>query len=332
MRLSSALERGAVSLPDAGRVLLMRPASEADLSALPLARCAAHQPFRPDHDALAARGLEISAEMPEGPFAAAVLFVPRARALGRDMVARAVAALPPGAPVVVDGDKADGVETLLRDCRAVAPVGKAFSKAHGKTFAFPAGPVPDDWRAGPRVADGWTVRPGVFSADGPDPGSALLADALPPLAGRVADLGAGWGYLSARVLAASPDVAAIDLVEASAEALDCARANVADPRAAFHWADATRWDGPSCDAVLCNPPFHPSRRADPALGRAFIATAARVLAPRGTAWFVANRHLPYEAALRDAFAQVEIRADAKGYKVIAAARPVAATAAARRRR
>jgi 16S rRNA (guanine1207-N2)-methyltransferase len=38
----------------------------------------------------------------------------------------------------------------------------------------------------------------------------------------------------------------------------------------------------------------------------------------GVCWLVANRHLPYEAPLADAFAQVEVRADAGGYKVFEA--------------
>lgn len=321
MRLSLALGRGVVSLPEAGRVLLLRPPGDLDLGGLPVDRLWAHQPFRPDHDALAARGVAASRELPDGA-AAAVLFVPRSRALARDLAARAVARLPEGAPLIVDGAKADGVEALLRDLRDVAPVGEVWSKAHGKVFALPApARLPDGWRAPPAEVGGWTVAPGVFSADGPDPGSAALADALPPLSGAVCDLGAGWGYLSARVLAASPAVASLDMVEAEAEALDCARANVGDPRARARWADAARWDGGPYDAVVCNPPFHPARRADPSLGRAFIAAAARMLAPRGRAWFVANRHLPYEGALGDAFGEVSTLAEGGGYKVVEAARP-----------
>ena len=61
--------------------------------------------------------------------------------------------------------------------------------------------------------------------------------------------------------------------------------------------------------------------ADPALGAAFIAAAARMLAPSGRLWLVANRALPYEAPLAAAFAHVERIADEGGFKVFAAARP-----------
>ena len=70
--------------------------------------------------------------------------------------------------------------------------------------AFP--PAPRACRTGRRsrtqIEGGFTTVPGVFSADAPDRGSVLLAAALPAkLPARVADLGAGWGYLSRAILA-----------------------------------------------------------------------------------------------------------------------------------
>ena len=47
---------------------------------------------------------------------------------------------------------------------------------------------------------------------------------------RIVDLGAGWGFL-ARAILARDGVRQLDLVEAEAAALDCARRNVTDPRA-----------------------------------------------------------------------------------------------------
>ncbi|RME14842.1 MAG: MFS transporter, partial [Alphaproteobacteria bacterium] len=99
----------------------------------------------------------------------------------------------------------------------------------------------------------------------------------------------------------------------------------------FHWADATRFgEAGSHDCVVTNPPFHAGRRADPALGRAFIAAAARLLTPSGRLYLVANRHLPYERDLRAAFAEVEEIGGDGGFKVIAAARPRPARGRGRR--
>jgi 16S rRNA (guanine1207-N2)-methyltransferase len=319
-RLSLALSGGVVSLPPDGPILLMRPSGDAPLDAVPLDRTVAEQGFRPDHDALAARGVTVSAR-PDGTFAAAIVFAQRAKALTFDLLARAVAAVGPGGTVIVDGAKGDGIDSVLRHVRAEAPVGEVFSKAHGKCFAFAAPPAPPvGWAAATVDFDGFSTRAGVFSADGGDPGSALLARHLEGIMGRVCDMGAGWGYLSACVLERDA-VAECHLVEAEHAALSCARENVRDPRAHFHWADATAFDGGPFDVIVTNPPFHTSRRADPALGRAFIAAAARLVVPQGRVLLVANRHLPYEAALRDAFGTVTVRADEGGYKVIEARRP-----------
>jgi 16S rRNA (guanine1207-N2)-methyltransferase len=140
------------------------------------------------------------------------------------------------------------------------------------------------------------------------------------MGGAVADLGAGWGYLAAHIL--TRDVTAVHLVDAHDMALACARHNVTDPRARFHWADVTTWTPPEpVDAVVMNPPFHTGRVADPSLGRAFIAAAARVLKPHGVLWMVANRHLPYEDALGAAFTKVvELGGDAR-FKLVRAERP-----------
>jgi len=156
------------------------------------------------------------------------------------------------------------------------------------------------------VEGGFVTRPGVFSADGSDRGSVLLAAALPEkIKGHVADLGAGWGYLS-RAILAHDGVKSLDLVEADREALDCARENITDPRAVFHWADATSFKpARPWDVVVMNPPFHTSRAADPELGAAFIRAAHRGLLPSGSLWLVANRHLPYDRILTPLFRNVE---------------------------
>ncbi len=325
-RLSLALTDGGLALPGDGRIAVFAPRADTDLSALPRARCDMISGVRPDIDALSAAGWTTAQAPRDGiAYGAAVVFVPRAKARARALIAQAADAAQ-GGLLVIDGQKTDGIDSILRDCRKRAGIIGSFSKAHGKTIwlAADAGAFADWASAGPApIAGGYVTAPGVFSADAVDPASALLADALPAEIGaHVVDLGAGWGYLSRRVLAQCSGVRRIDLVEADHDALACARINVDDPRAAFHWADATRWRPDSaCDAVVMNPPFHTGRAADADLGRAFIAAAAAMLAPRGCLWMVANRHLPYEASLSQHFAQVvEVGGDPR-FKVLSAARP-----------
>ena len=318
-RLETALADGALTLPD-GPVRVLRPPSGYDVSALDPGRVTIVQGFRPDHDAWEAMGYR--ADDATGAVATIVV-VPRSKALARALVADAVATT---AFVVVDGQRTDGIDGLWRDLRArVGDIGSV-TKAHGRLFWFDATGVDlSDWAsAGPTaVRDGWITQPGVFAEGGPDRGSDALLAALPAkLPKRLVDLGAGWGYLSARILADHPEVAWIDLVEAEILALDCARLNVTDDRARFHWADAMRWQPEGAvDAVVANPPFHTERRPDVALGQDFVAAAARMLNGSGHLWLVANRHLPYEAALRERFASVEETGGDAAFKVFHAQRP-----------
>lgn len=322
-RLELALETGAITLPDSGSIVVYSPRAGDDLSALPKDRVLVVQGFRPDHDAFAARGYTVAIAAGEG-HAAALVCLPRAKAEARAMLAGAAAAVVPGGLVIVDGQKTDGVEAIWRDLRDRVAVSAPVSKAHGKIFSFSAGPGLEDWVAVPtQIEGGFTTVPGVFSADAPDRGSMLLAQVLPDyLPGYIVDLGAGWGYLS-RAILTRKGVKRVDLVEADAAALDCARLNVTDPRARFFWADATtyRADG-FADAVVCNPPFHTARDADPGLGLSFLQAAARMLSPNGTLWLVANRHLPYERALTTLFRDVEEIGRDPVFRLIRAAQPV----------
>lgn len=321
VRLTLALDRGAVAIPPEGRIGVWGATARDDLSALPKDRVTLIQGFRPDVDALVRQGWTVTPEA-EGRFALSVVFLPRAREAARARIAAAAART--DGPLLVDGDKTAGVDGLLRELRARAGVGEVLSKAHGKVFAVTGGAFADWAEAGPRtVAEGFVTRPGVFSADGPDRGSVLLAAALPGRLGpRVADLGAGWGYL-ARAILARDGVAEVHLIEADHAALGCARVNVTDPRARFHWADAASFvpEAPF-DTVVTNPPFHVSRAADPGLGRAFVEAARRMLTPRGDLWLVANRHLPYEGALRAAFRDVAEIGDDPAFKVFHASHPI----------
>ncbi len=312
-----------------GPVAVLHPSAEADLSALPKETVHIVSPLVTVCDAFAARGYTVSASMPEGRFGSSIVCLTRARAEAQAVLADAMSRT--DGWVIVDGQKTDGADSMLKALRKRVDVSAPISKAHGKVYWTKGGADFSDWALGPELHPGgfWTA-PGVFSADGVDPASALLVAALPDtLVGTVADLGAGWGFLSAHIL--TRDIRTIHLVEAHDMALQCARHNVTDARAQFHWADATNWQPPErVDAVIMNPPFHTGRNADPSLGRAFIATAARILKPHGALWMVANRHLPYEDALSSHFTKVvDLDGDAR-FKLVRAERPKGAHKTKRR--
>jgi 16S rRNA (guanine1207-N2)-methyltransferase len=165
--------------------------------------------------------------------------------------------------------------------------------------------------------EAWS-QPGVFAWDRIDAGSLLLAQTAPGLKGAGADLGCGYGALATVVLG-SPAVTSLRLIDLDRRAIAAARKNVTDPRASFEWADVrTLDDTGELNFVVSNPPFHDGGAEDKRLGQAFIRKAAGLLKKGGVLWLVANRHLPYEAELKDAFKRVEMIADAGGYKVFEA--------------
>ncbi len=320
VRLTLAVAAG-FDFPDTGRIGLFGPTPDFALTILPASRVEIIQGFKPYHDHFSGLGAAASVR-PDGRFAASVVCLPRARPAAQAMIWQALSVT--DGPVAVDGLKSGGIDSVLKAVRSRVPVSAPISKAHGKLFWFTASPDDfADWKAElTRLDDGFVTAPGCFSADGPDPASVLLAESLPEKIGkRIADLGAGWGYLAARILERSA-VQSIDLIEADHTVLKCARLNVTDPRARFHWADACNWraaDSP--DTVVMNPPFHTGRSADPSLGRDFIASAARLLPSHGTLWMVANRHLPYETALSAHFRDwSETTGDAR-FKIIRASGP-----------
>jgi len=318
-RLSLALASGEVSLPD-GPVVMLNAPSDVELDGLDGERLLIEQDFYPDFKVLEGRGLKVCSEA-TGAFGAAIVYLPRAKAAARALIGRANA-LTGGGLVLVDGQKTDGIVAMIKALRGRAALEGSLSKAHGKLAWFSGGDFADWQDVARRIEGGFLTRAGVFSADAPDKGSVLLAEALAgQLSGQGADLGAGWGYLG-RAALAQPAVSRLHLVEASHTALACARENIDDPRATFHWADARHWraDQP-LDFVITNPPFHTGRKGEPELGRAFIRAGAAMLAAKGQLFLVANRHLPYEGELAAHFRKVEEIAATPAFKLFHATNP-----------
>jgi len=253
---------------------------------------------------------------------AALIAAPPGTLERRYVLALALRALRAGAPLTILAPKDKGGSRLRSELEAfgcrVEELGRQHQRiCHAARPAALIGIEAAIAAGGPQRLSGagpWT-QPGVFSWDREDPGSQLLIATLPVLTGHGADLGCGIGVLAQAVLT-NAAVTRLDLAEIDRRALDAARRNVDDPRVVFHWADVR--EGPpleGLDFVVTNPPFHVEGQEDKALGQAFIRRGRRMLRPGGAFWIVANRHLPYEAVLTEAFGRVALKADGHGYKV-----------------
>ncbi|MFK2876757.1 class I SAM-dependent methyltransferase [Rhodanobacter hydrolyticus] len=329
-------DTGVLRLPTDGQALFLRARAGVQLRELAQPGWLCEQSFLPFADELARCSLRVG-EPAEGEiFPLVLLLPPRQRDEARALFARALDHLAPGGTLVASMAKAEGAKSGEADLtKLVGAVGN-LSKHHCRVFWSTPEPhavdrlLQDEWRAldAPReTADGWWSRPGLFAWDRVDRASALLAAHFPgDLHGRVADLGAGYGYLATQLIARCPRITALDLYEAEARALEPARRNVTNAlRMAgrelpvnVHGHDVTRGLPRRYDAIVSNPPFHLGRADLPELGRAFITSAADALVESGRLLIVANRHLPYEALLAARFADVRQLALQDGFKVIEA--------------
>ena len=318
--------------------LFLRAREGAALHAIGARGFAATQPFKPEAEKLERIGAELLDEdaLPQHAFPLVLVLPPRQREEARALLAKACAVCAPDGIVVAAAANDEGAKSREADLKQLAGNLVVQSKYHCRVFhtrpgaTFDAALV-DAWKAldAPRriasdgvPGGGFRTRPGVFAWDRVDAASQLLAAHLPAeLHGRVADFGAGWGYLALQVLARCPRVASLDLYEADARALALADENLADAKVPvhFHWQDVANGVAERFDAIVCNPPFHALGRGErPDIGRAFIASAANALKPGGVLWLVANRHLPYEQALSGGFASVRIVAQQAGFKIVEA--------------
>jgi 16S rRNA (guanine1207-N2)-methyltransferase len=331
---------GDIALPPARDALFLRARAGAWLWTGQRDAFVCSQTFKPFADALIHAGAVLDEAMPAQHFPLVLALPPRQREESRALFAYAVRHAASGGSVLACQGNNEGARSGEADlARLVGPV-QSLSKHKCRAYwatvseANVDAQLLDEWAAldapRPILHGRYVSRPGLFAWDRIDPASALLVEHLPAtLAGRVADLGAGYGYLASEVVRRCGQVGAIDLYEAEQRALEPARINLAaavreSGRAVaigLHWHDVAAGLSARYDAIVSNPPFHQGRADQPELGQAFIASAAGALEPAGVLWLVANRHLAYEATLAARFAAVRIVDVRDGFKVIEAREP-----------
>ena len=329
-------ESSELHLPANGRALFLRARAGVRLREVVQAGWLCEQSFMPFADELGRNGLHVGEPAVDELFPLVLILPPRQRDEARALFAYALRHTAPGGTVLASMPNAEGAKSGESDLAKLTGTVQHLSKHKCRVFwSTPSADEIDqallaEWLAldAPRaIVDGYVSRPGLFAWDRIDRASALLAAYLPDdLHGRVADLGAGYGYLASQVIQRCSNVSAIDLYEAEARALEPARINLAKAQhacgreltVAVHWHDVTRGLPQRYNAIVSNPPFHQGRADLPELGQAFITSAADALMPDGRLFIVANRHLPYEAILTARFRDVRSMVVQEGFKVIEA--------------
>lgn len=319
-----------------GRVLFLRAREHPALEHF-AGRLVCQQSWKPFADELEAAGYRIEREA-HGLFPLVLVLPDAQRDLMLADLARGYDHLAPGGVLMVSQHNDAGSKRCQQSLAEVAGEVQAMSKHHSRVcWAVKDDAKPwkaellEQWRQGAtmrRILDGrfWS-RPGLFSWNRIDEGSALLAQHLPTtLSGNVADLGSGWGYLSDHLLRNCHDIDTLDIYDSDADCFECARRNLGlvptRVKAKPHWRDVTTGLGSArFDVIVMNPPFHEGKQADSLIGLKFIAAAAQALRTDGQLWLVANRQLPYENLLAETFANTEKVVETGAFKVIHATHP-----------
>jgi 16S rRNA (guanine1207-N2)-methyltransferase len=270
-----------------------------------------------------------------GPFASAIVRLPKAR-LELEMMLHAVAsAVVPGGPIVLYGANDEGIRSAARPLAALLDaVTTVVTRGHARVLGArrPAHiarlrPSLAEWRTVVEIDTGLGPRPfaaypGLFAHARLDAGTRLLLAHLPPLPrrGAILDFGCGMGVIAAAVRARRPELE-IALVDTDAVALSAARENVpgGEVRAFPSVNDMRRhWPRAKLDLILSNPPLHDGKAEDHAALTSLMRDAPKLLVSGGLLQIVVQRRVNAAARLRSAFGAVTTVARQGAFEVLSA--------------
>ena len=181
----------------------------------------------------------------------------------------------------------------------------------------------DEWQIEAEVLGNhlrFTTDAGVFSRDGLDKGTELLLNALPPLEGRVLDLGCGWGAVGVALGAKYPALTIV-MTDVNARAVELSRRNLSanGVKAEVLQGDGFEHVTGSFDAIVTNPPI----RAGKAVIYGLFDRARDFLNPGGALYIVIRKQQGAPSALKylkELYGDAEVIDRGSGFHVIRARR------------
>lgn len=157
---------------------------------------------------------------------------------------------------------------------------------------------------------------GVFSRDGLDRGTEVLLNALPPLSGRILDLGCGWGALGIALGKRYPELDIV-MTDINSRAVELVQQNLRlnGIRALVVQGDGFEAVEGPFDAIITNPPI----RAGKAVIYDLFDRAREFVSPKGALYVVIRKQQGAPSALRhlaETWPNAEVIDRASGYWVI----------------
>ncbi|MBA1201943.1 class I SAM-dependent methyltransferase [Pseudomonas capeferrum] len=269
--------------------------------------------------------------VPEVPFEAAVLFLPKSRDLAAYLL-NALASRLGGRELYLVGEKRGGIEGAAKQLHAFGTPRKLDSARHCQLWKVTVEHAPE-----PKALEDLAERfelplidgplqvvslPGVFSHGRLDRGTALLLEHLDHLpVGPVLDFGCGAGVLGAAVKRRYPD-SQLTLLDVDAFAVASSRLTLA-----ANGLEAEVISGDGIDAapselavILSNPPFHTGVHTNYHASESLLQKSRDHLRKGGELRLVANSFLRYQPLIENALGTCTTRAEANGFRIYQATR------------
>ena len=257
-------------------------------------------------------GFMISTNL-DGNFDIIILELTKSRETNLRLLSLAEEHLNVGGKMIINGDNQIGVKSFLKTVSTHWTAEIILTKKKGKIAIFPETKKSFvHWRKYQDFTinkDGYYTRCDMFSPKGIDNGSQQLTSVFNnKLFGEVADLGAGWGYLSKEALRLNEKITRITLFESNYSAYLASKKNIDDERATFRWASLENITNLKrrFNHIICNPPFHSGRYKDLSLLKSFIFHSSRLINAQGCVWMVFVSGLYLENELKVYFENIKI--------------------------
>ncbi|WP_122666295.1 class I SAM-dependent methyltransferase [Pseudomonas viridiflava] len=269
--------------------------------------------------------------VPELPFEAAVVFLPKARELTNYLL-NALASRLAGRELFLVGEKRSGIEAAAKQLSPFGRARKLDSARHCQLWQVTVEDAPKavtleslaqhyevEMEDGPLKV---VSLPGVFSQGRLDRGSALLLQNIDKLpSGNLLDFGCGAGVLGAAVKRRYPHNNVI-MLDVDAFATASTRLTLA-----ANGLEAEVLTGDGIDAapmglstILSNPPFHVGVHTDYKATENLLRKARQHLKSGGELRLVANSFLKYQPIIEEHFGVCAIKAEGNGFRIYRAKR------------
>lgn len=246
----------------------------------------------------------------------AVVYMPKAKAHCKMLLANLAAHIKPGGQLLLVGENKGGIKSAAKLLEPFGErVNKVDSARHCSIFAVeiaqtaPAFDL-DKWLQTHAIAAGGLTfdvqsLPGVFSHGELDAGTRLLLDNVASVPnGPVLDFACGAGIIGVYLALKSPGCQPV-MSDVSALAVYCAKktAELNKVNAQVIASDGLTEVGGKFAAIYTNPPFHTGIKTDYGITERFIRDIKRHMHKGASVTLVANRFLKYPDLLANVISQ-----------------------------